>query len=89
VKVDEIGKLLRLLERHPRVASLTVDGVRVELREAAQVVITAPAPAPDAHTEAAAEADGPLELPEGVLDVAAKIRALNAKYARERGGKPS
>ena len=78
MKPRELATLLRLLDKHPRVTSITVQGVSVQLTEAPVVVQDVPAEADDEH-----------ELPPGVHDPRAAIKAIYAKALKRDGKVPS
>jgi hypothetical protein len=79
VKPRELATLLRLLDKHPRVTSITVQGVSVQLTEA-------PASFPEGSAE---DAGGDLELPPGVPDPRDAIKAIYAKALKRDGKVPS
>ena len=66
--LDEIAQLLRLVDEHPRVTSLTVGDVTVRCQVGESVVL-----APEEEPS----------LPEGVIDPSKRLREIHRKYKTE------
>jgi hypothetical protein len=78
VKSRQLEAFLRLLEKHPRVTSLTVGDVSITLGDA---------PPPVAATGTEEDRDESLELPPGVPDPRERIREIYRKANLKRDGK--
>ncbi len=72
---EELGAILRELEKHPRIGSIAVGDLRVTFRDAG-VPADVPAELADGEPDS-------LELPDGVFDPRAAIDRVYAR-ARER-----
>jgi len=73
VKSRELGALLNLLAKHPRVASLTIGDVTVSFRDASPPP-EREQPPPEPEVEPA--------LPEGVYDPRKRLEDIHRKYKR-------
>lgn len=74
MKSRELGALLNLLAKHPRVASLTIGDVTVSFHDGSPPVerIEAPPPEPEAEPD----------IPEGVYDPRKRLTEIHRKYKR-------
>lgn len=80
MKSRQLDALLRLLDKHPRVTSLTVGDVSITLGDA-------PVAPPPSGTED--DRDESLELPPGVPDPRERIKEIYAKALKRDGKVPS
>ena len=74
MKSRELGALLNLLAKHPRVASLTIGDVTVSFRDDSPPVEREQPPPPEPVEEPA--------LPEGVYDPRKRLEDIHRKYKR-------